>query len=73
MEQKNPGVIYSDEVNIELKISFKGVRWNKKNYREKNNWKILWGYKIYKYNLFVFIFDMNNFKVFEIVIKYYNN
>ena len=50
MEQKNPGVIYSDEVNIELKISFKGVRWNKKNYREKNNWKILWGYKIYKYN-----------------------
>ena len=27
---------------------------------------------MYKYNIFVFIFDVNNFNVFEVVINYYN-
>ena len=73
----NPDVDDSEnEVDTEFNFSLKGIKndvkkiiSNKKTILEEDK---LNGFKIYYYNLFLFIYDMSDFSSFEIVVKFYN-
>ena len=65
-----------NELDNDLKVSFKGLKNdikkilnNKKTIIEEEQ---LNGYKISIYNIFLFIYDMNDFNTFEMLIHYYD-
>ena len=73
----NPDADDSDnELDTEINVSFKGIKYdvqkiilNKKTIIEEEK---LNGFKIFVYNIFLFIYDMSDYSTFESILKFHS-
>ena len=65
-----------NEIDNDLKLSFKGLKYDIKKLLADKKTIIdedkLSGYKISIYNIFLFMYDLNDYNTFDILIRYYD-